>query len=78
MARGLSVGHTRGAPLVARHRAWPLAAYAGELARCDLGGLSQVEAFEHPEALEALAVVLAEYRGDPVRLMDGEPLPSQT
>ena len=53
------------------------ALYFGELARRSLGGLRQVEAFEHPEALEALAVVLAAHHGDPVRLMDGEPLRGQ-
>ena len=31
------------------------ALYFGELARRGLGGLRQVEAFEHPAALEALA-----------------------
>ena len=57
----------------------PLAAlYFGELARRGLGGLRQIEAFEHPAALEALAVVLAMYHGDPMRLMDGEPLPPRS
>jgi hypothetical protein len=56
----------------------PLAAlYFGELARRGLGGLRQIEAFEHPAALEALAVVLAAHHGDPVRLMEGEPLGEQ-
>jgi len=54
------------------------ALYFGELARRGLGGLRQVEAFEHPEALEALAEVLAAHHGDPMRLMDGEPLPSRS
>jgi hypothetical protein len=51
----------------------PLAAlYFGELARRGLGALRHLEAFEHPEALEALAVVLAAHHGDPMRLMDDE------
>jgi hypothetical protein len=37
-------------------------------------GVRQVEAFEHPEALEALAEVLAAHHGHPTRLMDGKPL----
>ena len=53
----------------------PLAAiYFRELSRRGLGGLRHLEAFEHPEALEALAGVLAAYHGSPVRLMDGEPV----
>ena len=50
------------------------ARYFGELARRGLGGLGLVEAFEYPAALEVLAVVLASHHGDPMRLMDGEPL----
>jgi len=53
------------------------AIYFGELARHGLGGLRQVEAFEDPAALESLAVVLAEIYGDPMRLVDGKPLPSR-
>jgi len=53
------------------------ALYFGELARRGLGGLRQLEAFEHPAAFEALAVVLAAHHGDPMRLLDGEPLPSR-
>ena len=61
------------------HDSEPLAAlYFGELARRGLGGLRQVEAFEHPEALEALAVVLAAYHGHPMRILDGEPIPSRS
>jgi hypothetical protein len=53
----------------------PLAAlYFGELARRDFGGLRHLEAFEYPEALEALAVVLAAHHGHPMRLTEGEPL----
>jgi hypothetical protein len=54
------------------------ALYFGELARRGLGGLSQVEAFEHPAALDALAVLLAAHLGDPMRLMDGGPLSSRS
>jgi len=57
----------------------PLAAiYFRELARRGLGGLRQVEAFEQPGALEALAVVLAAHHGDPMRLIEGEPPPSRS
>ena len=56
----------------------PLAAlYFGELARRGLGGLRQVDAFEHPAALGALALALAAHHGNPMRLLDGEPLPSR-
>ena len=56
----------------------PLAAlYFRELSRRGLGGLRHLEGFEHPEALEALAVVLAAHHGDPMRLLDGEPLREQ-
>ena len=54
------------------------AIYFGELARRGLGGLRQVEAFEHPDALEALAVVLAAHHGHLMRLLDGEPLSSRS
>ena len=54
------------------------AIYFRELSRRGLGGLRQVEAFEHPAALEALAVVLAAHHGHPMRLLDGEPLPSRS
>jgi hypothetical protein len=37
-------------------------------------GVRQVEAFEHPAALDALAVALAAHHGHPMRQMDGEPL----
>jgi hypothetical protein len=57
----------------------PLAAlYFGELTRRGLGGLRHLEAFEHPDALEALAEVLAAHHGHPTRLMDGEPLPPRS
>jgi len=57
----------------------PLAAlYFGKLARRGLGALRHLKAFEHPEALEALAVVLAAHHGHPTRLMDAEPLPSRS
>ena len=57
----------------------PLAAiYFRELSRRGLGGLRHLEAFEHPEALEALAEVLAAYHGHPMRLLDGEPLPPRS
>ena len=42
------------------------ALYFGELAQRSLGGLRQVAAFEHPAALEALAVVLAAQYGHPM------------
>jgi hypothetical protein len=42
------------------------------------GGLSQIEAFEHPAALEVLAVVLATHHGDPMGMIDGEPFPSRS
>ena len=51
------------------------ARYFGELARRGLDGLSQVEVFEHPAALEALAVVLAEHHGHPMGMIDGGPVP---
>jgi len=38
--------------------------------RRGLGGLRHLEAFAHPDALEALAA----HHGHPTRLMDGEPL----
>ncbi len=45
----------------------PLAViYLRKLSRCGLGGLRQLEAFEHPEALEALAVVPASHHGHPM------------
>jgi hypothetical protein len=53
------------------------ALYFGELVRGGLGGLRHLEAFEHPAALEALAVVLAAHHGHPMRLLDGEPLLSR-
>ena len=53
------------------------ALYFHELARRGLGALRHLEAFEHPTALEALAVVLAARHGDPMRPRDGELLPSR-
>jgi len=53
----------------------PLAAiYFWELSRRGLGGLRHLEAFAHPDALEALAA----HHGHPTRLMDGEPLPPRS
>ena len=54
------------------------ALYFGELARRGLGGLRQVEAFEHAAALEALAVALAAHHDHPMRLMDGASLPPRS
>jgi len=54
------------------------AIYFRELSRRGLGGLRHLEGFEHPEALEALAEVLAALHGGPTRLMDGEPLSSRS
>jgi hypothetical protein len=58
--------------VTARSRA---ALYFAELARRGFGGLGQVEAFENPAALQALAEVLASHHGDPMRVLDGEPRP---
>ena len=67
------MGDARGAPNLARLRALA-AIYFWELSRRGLGGLRHLEAFAHPDALEALAA----HHGHPTRLMDGEPLPPRS